>query len=378
MLQINLSPIKKIEAQVQSSNEYISLSQGTIKIGGVPKEIKQHLQKVLQTDITDYYQSAWGIMPLREKIAHTLSQKCNCHISHNNVLVTHGCAGALATLLLTLVDHGEEVILPEPTYPAYKNLVDLARGKAVFVNCIENGIFILDLEKIKRAKTDKTKVIIFSNPCNPCGTITHKKTLLELAEWCEVNKIYLVVDEAYDDYIFDDSFYSATALVPEFNYLIRAGSYSKSLSMSGWRVGFMIVPNRLTTIMGTSQDALLNCPNVPAQHAVLYALDHPKIIEPYQKTIRQNRDIAISMLQPLVKSGIISFQIPPASFYLFLKTQEANAFDLTFSILKHAKVGLIPGSAFGPNGKPYMRLCFARHPEILQEGIKRLLQYYKL
>lgn len=376
MLHVELSSIKAIEAEVQSGEGYISLSQGALRVGGIPQEIKNHLQEVLYTDKTDYYQSAWGILPLRDKIAETLSAKNNISLSWKNIIVTHGCIGAISTLLLLLLDEGDEVILPEPTYPAYKHVIPVARGKAVFVPC-DSETWDLNFAKIKSAKTNKTKIVMFSNPCNPTGKLYSKEVITELVMWCEANGIYLVVDECYDEYVFDDkTIFSATQFVPTSKFIIRTGSYSKSLSMSGWRIGFMVVPEHLSIQIGTVQDALLNCPNVIAQHAVLYALDHPRFIKNFRDIVEKNRDLAEEMLHPLVDREIISFQRPQAGLYIFVKTNELDSYDLCFDILRKAKVGLIPGRAFGLSGVAHLRLCFARTPEVLSEGITRLTDYF--
>lgn len=193
MLNMELSTIKKIESEVRSNEDCVSLAQGALKVGGVPVEIKKHLQDVFNTDRTDYYQSAWGILPLREKIAQHLSRVNRVSLSYENVLVTHGCAGAISALLLTLLEKGDEVILPEPTYPAYKNVISVARGNPIFVSCRDS--FELDLDKIEAARTEKTKVLLFSNPVNPTGAVISKHTIEALINWCEKYGIYLIVDE---------------------------------------------------------------------------------------------------------------------------------------------------------------------------------------
>jgi len=377
MQKIGLSQIKMIEAKVKSSDEYISLSQGALRVGGVPHEIKKHLREVLRTDKTDYYQSAWGIMPLREAIAKHLSSNHSVLLSSSNILVSHGCMGAISTLLFTLLENGDEVLLPEPTYPAYGNIVSVAGGKSVFVSCMKDE-WRLNLDALEAARTSRTKIILFSNPCNPSGVIISKETLELLIIWCEKHGIYLIADEAYDDFIFDEPFHSMTSYVPQSYFVIRVGSYSKSLSMSGWRIGFMVVPEHLSSCTGITQDAILNCPNVIAQYAVLYALEHPEFSKKFHRVVKKNRDAAITQLQPLVKKGIFSFQKPPAGFYLFLRTQESDSFDLCMSILHDAKVGLIPGRAFGPSGTPFVRLCYARTGEVLQEGIGRIRKFFNV
>jgi aspartate/methionine/tyrosine aminotransferase len=372
MLSINISQIVTIESEINSNSDCVSLSQGALRIGGIPKEIKEHLKEVLKTDKTDYYQSAWGILPLREKIAKNLSDGIN-KISYKNVLVTHGCTGAIATLLLTLLEKGDEVILPEPTYPAYKNIVGVARANPIYVSSFSKDKWFFDIEKIKKFKTNKTKMILFSNPCNPTGSIVPKQDLKELVDWCEKNRIYLVVDESYDNYIFDKEFCSITPFVQNSEFVIRTGSYSKTFSMSGWRIGFMVVPQKLASFMCPTQNALLGCPNVIAQHAVLYSLDHPEVFANFHKIMNRNRDYSVLLLK-----DIFNFISPDAGFYLFLKTDQKDSSDLCKQILKQARVGLIPGIEFGPSCASYIRLCYARKPQVLAEGISRIRKFFNV
>ena len=474
MLNLELSGIKKIEAIAQSSPEYISLSQGALRVGGIPQQIKQHLQEALNTDKTDYYQSAWGIAELRKKLSKVLSKDTTSpklrstnkkEIPVNQIIITHGCIGALSTLLFTVLDQGDEIIIPEPTYPAYEKLAHLVRAKPVFVSCasfdsaskmppsslrqgfvgqagrtgeeinnfpskdqkvqpllthktcpsemnkhgeccveqniypspvrpacptkpwrrLEGGIlnaeskdnqWELNVEKIKQATTEKTKIIIFSNPWNPLGIIVPEKTILELKSWCEEKKIYLVIDEAYKDYAFDENYKSYASLVSDSQYVITTASFSKNMAMSGWRIGYMIVPPELCQRLGTTQDALLNCPNVPAQYAALYALDHPEFTKEFHDIVKSNLQLAEKMLAPLVEKKILTYQKSKGSFFLFLKVDFDDATDLCMSILSKAKVALIPGKFFGKSGESFLRLCYARDREVLREGLERLVKYF--
>lgn len=380
MLNIPLSGIKKIESIARSSEEYISLSQGALKVGGIPQQIKEHLKEVLNTDKTDYYQSAWGILPLREKLAKIINKEHNTNILRHQIIVSHGCIGALSTLFLTLLEPGDEVILPEPTYPAYEKLANLTRCKSVFVSAKNNSdseeSWKLDIEKIKAAKTDKTKIIIFSNPWNPLGIIVDRKTIKELADWCEENKIYLIIDEAYKEYAFDSKYKSTVDLVNQYKYFINVNSFSKNMAMSGWRVGYMVIPEKLNFPAGRMQDALLNCPNVPAQYAALYALEHKEFTVNFHNILKNNLELTCNLLQPLVDKNIISYQKPKGSFFLFLKTKHADSEALCMDILKKEKVALIPGKFFGNSGKSFLRLCFARETKVLQEGLTRLNNYF--
>jgi aspartate/methionine/tyrosine aminotransferase len=380
MIELELPEIKRIEAIVKSSDEYVSFSQGALKTGGIPSAIKKHLKDILHSDVTDYYQSAWGILPLREKLASHFSQEHKTKLTSKNIIVTHGCIGALSSLFFSILEKGDDVLIPEPTYPAYKNLTHICRCNPIMIPSIDENNsphWNISLDKIKAAATPKTKILIFSNPCNPLGTIVPKEILLGLKVWCEQKGIYLIVDESYDNFIFDDyEFFSATSLVADSEFVIRTGSFSKSLSMSGWRIGFMVLPESLSTNVGITQDAFINCPNIFAQYGVLYALDHPECMEQLHLSVLRARDITVSLLSPLKERNIISYQTPPSSFYLFVKTKEKNSFDLCMDILKKQKVGLIPGNAFGESSSSSFRLCYARTEEVLHEGLQRIISYF--
>lgn len=381
MLEIPLSGIKKIEEIARSSSEYISLSQGSIKVGGIPQPIKNHVQELLKTDKTDYYESCWGIFPLRNRLAVMLSERYGKNFSTSNVLPTHGCIGGLSLLYLAVLSSGDEVIIPEPAYPAYTILTQVARAKAVPVSLFQakaDGDYDwhFDIERIKAATTEKTKIIIFSNPWNPLGIVVPLDVIKELLAWCQERGIFLVVDQAYEDYAFTPSFQSATPLVLESDWLVTAHTFSKNLAMSGWRIGYLVLPESLNKILAGMQDALLNCLNNTAQYAALFALDHPEMIEEHYKIIAYNRQRAVEMLQPLAARGHISFKNPEGGFYIFLKTNEADALALCMDLLHKAKVALIPGVTFGASSLPFLRLNFARELPVLEEGIKRINAYF--
>ncbi|MFH1831242.1 MAG: pyridoxal phosphate-dependent aminotransferase [bacterium] len=386
MLHIPLSGIKKIEEVAGSSNEYVSLSQGSIKVGGIPQQIKDYIQGLMATDKTDYYGSCWGLKLLREKLSTVLSARYGQNITAGQILPTHGCIGGLTLLYMTLLDAGDEVIIPEPAYPAYTTLAGAARAKPVFVSCVKAASkcsrlgsveWEFDIEKIKQATTSKTKMIIFSNPCNPLGLVVGKTDLLELVSWCEKHGIYLVIDEAYGDYVFEGEFYSSLEFINKSQWVISAHTFSKNMALSGWRIGYLVVPEKIIAALAGMQDALLNCLNNTAQYAAMFALDYPEVTREFAQKLKLNRDLAMQLLQPLVDQKIFTLgRKPVGGFYLFIKTEHEDSMDLCMSILNQAKVGLIPGRSFGQAGASFLRLCYARETDVLREGINRILGYF--
>lgn len=339
------------------------------------------MQVLLKTDKTDYYESCWGLKILREKLASVLSAQYDATISVDQVLPTHGCIGGLSLLYLAVLNPGDEVIIPEPTYPAYGLLTLASRSVPVFVSMLahhsDGSVSVeLDVEKIKAAITPKTKMIILTNPGNPTGMVIPGSTIRQLLDVCEKAGIYLVVDEAYRDYAFVPEYQTSLPLVSQSEWLIVASTFSKNMAMSGWRIGFLVVPHNITKALAGMQDALLNCLNNTAQYAAMYALDHPEHTRRFYQLIKHNRDMAMAMLQPLVDQKIFSYTQPAGGIFMFLKTDHHDATDTCMSILYKAKVALIPGGTFGPSGGPFMRLCYARDTDYLEEGINRLITFF--
>lgn len=381
MLEIPFSGIKKIEEVAGSSPEYVSLSQGSIKVGGIPSEIKRHIQQLLNTDATDYYQSCWGIKSLRAALTSYINTNYNPSVTIKQVLPTHGCIGGLSLLFLSLLEAGDEVIIPEPAYPAYDILAQTSRCKAVHVSCRKNSEqfgWEINVEAIKKATTAKTKMLIFSNPWNPLGLVVPPRIINELLSWCEERGIYLIIDEAYREYVFEGEFQSGLTLINKSEWLISANSFSKNMAMSGWRAGYLVVSEKLSHALAGMQDALLNCLNNIAQEASLYAITHPEISKPFHDIVKHNRNRAVELLQPLKNRGIIDFQPPSGGFFVLIKTLLDDASDLALDILYKAKVGVVPGSTFGESAKSCLRVCFARNPEVLEEGMRRLIGYLEI
>lgn len=379
MLHLHLPQYKQIEVLSKNIPGSISFSQGAVKVGGTPREIKQHISQLLESDCLDYYQPVGGIVSLREKIVQQLTKRFNISLEVENLIISHGSIGGITALCLTLLKEGEEVILPSPAYPSYQNIIKFSKANPIFVPCMVNDAhgWSFDMDQIKRSTNDKTKMIILSNPSNPTGYCLSHEELVELFNWCVSHKIYLVFDEVYDNFIFEGEFCSGTPFVLQSEYAIRTGSFSKDFSMSGWRVGYIVASKNLVTNLTAVQDGTLCCPNVIGQHAALFALDNRQLIEQQKVLVRQSKEIASRYLEPLCNQGIFSYHNPPAGIFLFLKTQLKDTLPLVNEILTEAKVALVPGIDFGPDYGSYVRLCFAREPAVVEEGMKRIQDFFK-
>jgi len=390
MLHIELPHIKSFEALVRQQEDGISLAQGALRVGGVPDEIREQVRKLLITDKADYYEFALGIPVLRQKIAEVLSFEHKKNISYSQVLISHGSIGALSIAALAYLDAHNEVLIPEPAYPVYHNVVRCAKGipvgipayKQILDSSTNTLTWRLDIELIQEHITPKTKMIVLSNPSNPLGMCLSEQELMSLVRLADKHQIYLVVDEVYDLFIHEGSYNSIMKLLDESRFIIRLGSFSKNFAMSGWRVGYLIAHEATVAALTGVQDALLCCPTVVSQYAALYALDHPECMTESLEKVKTSRLLALTKLEQLRQAGLVEYVIPQAGFYLFMKNKLSHelhndTLSLVSQILHKKHVALVPGSHFGASGAQSMRLCFAREPELVSEALERIISYYK-
>jgi len=382
MLHLTMPRYKNIETIAKSGPDYISFSQGAVKIDGTPQVIKDYIRDLLQTDVVDYYQPVSGIYPLRQQIAEDLSVKFKCLFTPEHILITHGSIGGITNACLALLKSGDQVILPEPGYPSYHNIIKFAKAEPLLVQCfvMKEDQWVFDVEKLTEAVTLQTRMIILSNPANPCGICLGEKDILYLRNFCEQRGIYLVFDEVYDNYIYEGCFCSGTSFVLESEFVIRTGSFSKDFAMSGWRIGYLVASQPLISSFTAIQDGTLCCPSVVGQHAALFALKHKKLIENQVKAVKSNLDLICYLLQPLVEKEILSYVKPQAGIFLFIKTSFDDSENLVMDILQKKKVALVPGKDFGScfDAKSHIRLCFSRQESVVREGMRRILQYFQI
>ncbi len=384
MLHIPLSGIKKIEDSIRDNPRFISLSQGAMRIGSIPTQIKHHVQGILDTTKTDFYGYAGGLEALRDKICAVLNERYSTSLTPDMVIPTHGGVGALTLLYFTLLKPHDQVMIPEPSYPAYAHLAMSARCEIEWVSCLqqsshkESGAtarWIFDLDMIKQKTRPKTRMIVFSNPWNPMGIVVSGSMLRELAAWCEERGIYLVIDEAYRDYDFSGSLEPAIKLMSEYSCVMSVNSFSKNFAMSGWRIGYLVAPRKFIPSLISMQDTFLNCLNNISQYAALYALDHQELVHAFARAAQENRDYVHEQFTLLSQQTPLMWRKPEGGFFVFFNPHKEQTAEWCAQLLTKTGVSLVPGETFGPSGTDWVRLCFARDQDVLKEGVDRLANY---
>ena len=237
---LRLSVIKQMELRAAKFPSVISLAQGVPSFD-TPECIKRRVELALKQGVVAKYSLSPGIAELRELIEIKLAEQNMFYDFEKEILVTAGSIEGITATLLAITESGDEVIIPEPTYTSYREVIILAGCTPVYVALSEEKGWAFELEKYEAAITPKTKAIFYCNPNNPTGTIYSKEQLLGLAALAEKHNLYLLSDEVYKDFIFEPgkTIFSLAELPALRRRVIRLFSFSKSYAMTGWRVGYL-------------------------------------------------------------------------------------------------------------------------------------------
>jgi aspartate aminotransferase len=344
-----------------------------------PVHIRDAAKAAMDEGFTKYPPVA-GFPELRQAIVTKLKRDNNLEYAQENIMVSTGAKQVLANAILSLVSPGDEAIIPTPYWVTYSALVSLAQGKCVFVPCGIAADFKITPEQLAAAITPKTRLFIFSSPCNPTGTVYSRDELRALAEiFAQHPNITIISDEIYE-YIQYAGKHESIAQFPEIKErVVVVNGFSKGFSMTGWRLGYMAAPIGLAKACEKLQSQFTSGANSITQRAGITALlsDLGPTYE-MTKAFGERRDYFIQALSALPG---LKINLPRGAFYAFPdvsaffgKSDGAevirNADDLTMYFLNQAHVTGVSGAAFGDEN--CIRFSFAASMDTLQEGVKRL------
>jgi aspartate/methionine/tyrosine aminotransferase len=331
-----------------------------------PIEIKKAALEAIDKGETHYTHSL-GREDLRIKITRYYSEKYGVTFSPEQVVVTSGTSPAMLLALSVLLEPGDEVIMTRPYYACYPNFVRYLGGKTVFLTLDEDEGFQIDVKKMKKLITKKTRFIFINSPSNPTGAVINYETLKEIADL----DIYVLSDEIYHNLTYREREHTFLEFTDK---CFIVNGFSKAYAMTGWRLGFLIAPEKFIRPLQILQQNFFICPSSISQAAALAALDCEKEVEEMKKIYEKRRDYFLPSLQKL------GFKIPydpKGAFYILAKADhiEKNSYELALDILEKAKVAVTPGIDFGVEG--YLRFSYATSLPQIEEGIKRLENYLK-
>jgi len=351
---IDASGIRKVFSLAASLKDPINFSIGQPDFD-VPEAVKTEAIKAIQTGQNRYSVTA-GDAELREKLSEQI--KARFGWDSPSVLVTSGVSGGLLLAFLALVNPGDEVIIPDPYFVMYKHLVNMLGGKCVFVDSYPD--FALPVEKIKKAITNKTKLIIVNSPCNPTGAVYPVEQIKALAAVAAERDVVVLSDEIYDKFCYDGDCVSVASYYDK--CLILRG-FSKSYAMTGWRVGYAAVHESLAEVieqMTKIQQYTFVCSPTPFQRAAIAALevDVSDLVAAYKR----KRDLIYEGLKD-------SFELvrPSGAFYAFVGAPAGNASEFVERAIAN-NVLIIPGQVFSEKDT-HFRISYATNNEKIEKGV---------
>ena len=342
-----------------------------------PTHIKNAAKEALDQGLTHYTPNA-GLTELREAVAAKYLREYGLQYSVDNVMITAGAMEALYLSMLTTLDPGEEIIVPDPCFPAYLGQIALLGIKAVRVPLLECNRFKVRAEDVEKAITPKTKAILLNSPNNPVGSILGKEDLEALAEVALRHNLLVFSDDVYEKIVYDDQPYHCIAQMPGMQErTIVINSFSKTYAMTGWRVGYLLASEELVGRMPRMQEGIVACLPAFVQKAAAAALegsDEPilEMVESYTK----KRSI---LIDGLLEIPGLTCQKPEGTFYAFpnIKAYGKSSLEFAEELLEQAGVVTVPGSAFGELGEGYLRLSFAGSDDSLREATRRIGAHIK-
>lgn len=337
-----------------------------------PESVKQATIQAIRENFTQYT-VVKGIYELREKVLQYYEKKyaTNWYKPNDHIIMTAGAKTAVFYTFLTLLNEGDEVIIPTPAWVSYASIVKFVGGVPVFVDCSKSEL-ALDVPAIAKAITPKTRIILANYPTNPTSQTISKQTYDALAEVLRNNpQIYLVSDEIYAELTFNGELHSFIAYPFLKDQLILLSGFSKSHSMTGYRLGWAIGPDYVINKFNALQGNGATCPTSFVQKAGLAALDERQHILNVRKIYAQRAKLVVELLHEIPG---LTVKEPQGAFYAFPRIEGAKK-DFATEFLKQKHVAGTPGSAFGPYYDDYIRLSFATTEENIKEGLARLKSF---
>ncbi len=321
-----------------------------------------------------HYTPPLGITELRESVAEKYRVENHVDVNSNNVIITPAKLGIFITVS-TFIDPGDEVLIPDPGWVSYREMVRFARGKPIGYNLDEDRNFSIDIDDLVSKVNFKTKVLIINTPSNPTGAVLSRENIKAIKDVVEDFDLILISDEIYEKIIYEGEHISPGIYEDLLHYTVIVNGFSKSHAMTGWRIGYLIAPNRFIPALEKVQQHTISCAPSMAQYAALRALNEKEAVRKMVEEFRRRRDFVYDALS---KIEGIHVKKPPATFYIFPKYDfDIKSSELAEDIMTKKQIAVTPGSAFGLNGEYHLRISFATSMENLKEGMERLKDYFE-
>ena len=319
-----------------------------------------------------HYCNSQGVLPLRAEIAKEIERTRGVSVDPDRIVVTPGAKPIMFYSILALLEEGDEAIYPNPLFPIYESMINFTGAKAVAVPLREELDFRLDLDELKSKITPRTRLIIINSPHNPTGGVFEKDDIDTIADLAQKHNIIVLSDEVYERIIYQGEHHSIASLPGMLDRTILLSGFSKTYAMTGWRLGYAVIPPELVEPIVRLIVNSVSCTATFIQHAGIEALTGPQgSISKMVEEFRKRRDLIVEGLNEIPG---ISCLLPKGAFYAFpnIKKLGMNSEQLANYLLEEAGVATLAGTDFGKYGEGYLRLSYATSLENINEALKRI------
>lgn len=338
-----------------------------------PPSVKEAGIRAIEQNLTGYSHNA-GLLELRSAVNSFFSGKYGFSYDiQNEIIITNGASEAIDAVFRTILESGDEVILPAPTYSGYVPVIELCGAKVVYLDTTDTN-FQPSSERLANLITDRTKAVFFNNPSNPTGVVLTKETMDGLVDVIKEKNLFVLTDEIYSENTFSGKHHSFASYKEIRDKLFYIHGVSKSHSMTGWRIGFLMGPANVMEHVVKVHAFNTICASLPAQYAAIEALTIAKDT-PSEMNLEyvKRRDF---VYRRLTEMGMM-VEMPNGAFYIFpdIKKYGLNSFDFATKLLQEGGMAVVPGSAFTEYGEGFIRISYAYSMTVLEEGLNRLEKF---
>lgn len=341
-----------------------------------PPLVQEAAAKAVRDGATQYT-NALGLDALRERISGWYQSRFGVDVPARRIVVTAGASAALHLACLALIERGDEILMPDPSYPCNRHFVSAAEGRAVLVPTTAAERYQLSSDKVQAAWTDKTRGVLLASPSNPTGTSIAPAELRRIHEVVQSRGGVTMIDEIYLGLSYEEEFGHTALAIDE--HIISINSFSKYFNMTGWRLGWMVVPDAMVLVVERLAQNLFICASTVSQQAALACFEAESIAE-YERRraeFKARRDYFIPALQSL---GLSVPVMPDGAFYAWADCTDAaqrlgvqGSWDFALEVMRRAHVTITPGRDFGSfEPERFVRFSTANSMEQLQESVARL------
>lgn len=341
-----------------------------------PPLVQEAAAKAVRDGATQYT-NALGLDALRERISGWYQSRFGVDVPARRIVVTAGASAALHLACLALIERGDEILMPDPSYPCNRHFVSAAEGRAVLVPTTAAERYQLSSDKVQAAWTDKTRGVLLASPSNPTGTSIAPAELRRIHEVVQSRGGVTIIDEIYLGLSYEEEFGHTALAIDE--HIISINSFSKYFNMTGWRLGWMVVPDAMVPVVERLAQNLFICASTVSQQAALACFEAESIAE-YERRraeFKARRDYFIPALQSL---GLNVPVMPDGAFYAWADCTNAaqrlgvqGSWDFALEVMRRAHVAITPGRDFGSfEPERFVRFSTANSMEQLQESVARL------